>query len=161
MYVIRIRDSLTRLHIPRYLSLMFKSIPPAIAAGWLFIAINLAGQQTSTLAASATDGRLASSSPHHDAVTLPATDFKTMAHLHGHDPQLPTNADQTYSGIRLAALLAKVEAPLGSSLRAEALAILWQSGSDGYQTVVALRKVDPEFHPGRSTRGGRDGGQAP
>lgn len=30
----------------------------------------------------------------------------------------------------------------------EALAILWQSGSDGYQTVVALGEVDPEFHPG-------------
>ena len=60
-----------------------------------------------------------------------------------------SNADETYSGVRVSDLLAKVGAPLGSSLRGKALAhYIVASGSDGYQTVVALAEIDPDFHPG-------------
>ena len=40
-------------------------------------------------------------------------------------------------------------APLGNDLRGKALAqYIVATGSDGYQTVVALGEVDPAFHPG-------------
>jgi DMSO/TMAO reductase YedYZ molybdopterin-dependent catalytic subunit len=60
-----------------------------------------------------------------------------------------TNADETYSGVRLADLLAKLGAPLGKDLRGEALsAYVVAHGSDGYEAVLALAEVDPSFHPG-------------
>jgi len=128
---------------------MFKSIPPAIAAVCLFVAIHLAGQQTSTVPASAADAALRLVSSHHDPITLTATDLKAMAHVTVTIHNSHSNADESYSGIRVAALLAKVGAPLGSSLRGKALAqYIVASGSDGYQTVVALGEVDPEFHSG-------------
>jgi hypothetical protein len=64
-----------------------------------------------------------------------------------HNPH--TNADEVYSGVRLADLLAKMNAPLGSELHGEALAnYIVATGSDGYQAVLALGEVDPAFHPG-------------
>jgi DMSO/TMAO reductase YedYZ molybdopterin-dependent catalytic subunit len=60
-----------------------------------------------------------------------------------------SNADQMYSGVRVADLLSKVGAPLGNDLRGKALAqYIVAAGSDGYQTVLALGEVDPGFHPG-------------
>ena len=60
-----------------------------------------------------------------------------------------SNADETYSGVRLADLLAKTGTPLGNNLRGKALAqYIVASGSDGYQTVLAIGEVDPEFHSG-------------
>jgi len=64
-----------------------------------------------------------------------------------HNPH--TNADETYSGVRLADLLAKMNAPLGSDLRGAALAdYVAATGSDGYKAVLALGEVDPSFHSG-------------
>ena len=60
-----------------------------------------------------------------------------------------TNADETYSGVRLSDLLAKIGAPLGGELRGKALAnYIVATGSDGYKAVLALGEVDPSFHPG-------------
>jgi hypothetical protein len=60
-----------------------------------------------------------------------------------------TNADETYSGVRLADLLAKMGVQLGSELRGQALAdYIVATGSDGYKAVLALGEVDPSFHPG-------------
>lgn len=56
-------------------------------------------------------------------------------------------ADETYVGVRLADLLAKMGAPLGKDLRGAALAnFLIATGSDGYQAVLALSEIDPSFH---------------
>ena len=64
-----------------------------------------------------------------------------------HNPH--TNADETYSGVRLSDLLAKLGAPLGKDLRGPALAMyVVASGSDGYKAVLALAEIDPAFHPG-------------
>jgi len=64
-----------------------------------------------------------------------------------HNPH--TNADESYSGVRLFDLLAKVGAPLGNELRGKALAnYVVAKGSDGYRVVLALGEVDPSFHPG-------------
>jgi DMSO/TMAO reductase YedYZ molybdopterin-dependent catalytic subunit len=60
-----------------------------------------------------------------------------------------TNADETYSGVRLADLLGKMGTPLGSDLRCKALAnYIVATGADGYKAVLALGEVDPSFHPG-------------
>ena len=60
-----------------------------------------------------------------------------------------SKADETYSGVRLADVLAKMGAPLGHDLRGAALsAYLVATGSDGYVAVLALAEVDPTFHSG-------------
>jgi hypothetical protein len=64
-----------------------------------------------------------------------------------HNPH--ANADETYSGLRLANLLLRVGAPLGKDLHGEALAnYVVAVGSDGYKAVLALSEIDPSFHPG-------------
>lgn len=60
-----------------------------------------------------------------------------------------TNVDESYSGVPLSDLLAKVGAPLGKDLHGEALAdYVVANGSDGYKAVLALGEIDPSFHPG-------------
>ena len=85
----------------------------------------------------------------HSPLTLKVADMKSLTHitLTIHNPH--SNADETYSGVRLSDLLAKVGAPLGSDLRGKALAdYVVATGSDGYRAVLALGEVDPDFHPG-------------
>jgi hypothetical protein len=80
---------------------------------------------------------------------LSGTDLKASTHVSITIHNSHTNADETYSGIRLADLLAKIGAPLGSELRGKALAnYIVATGSDGYKAVLALGEVDPSFHPG-------------
>jgi DMSO/TMAO reductase YedYZ molybdopterin-dependent catalytic subunit len=60
-----------------------------------------------------------------------------------------SKADETYAGVRLADVLAKLAAPLGHDLRGAALSgYLVATGSDGYVAVIALAEVDPTFHSG-------------
>jgi hypothetical protein len=60
-----------------------------------------------------------------------------------------SKADETYTGVRLADLLAKMEAPLGHDLRGVALSgYIVATGSDGYVAVIALAEADPSFHSG-------------
>jgi hypothetical protein len=81
-------------------------------------------------------------------VKLSASELKSLPHISVtvHNPH--ANAE-TYSGVRLADLLTKLAAPLGSNLRGKALATyIVATGSDGYKAVFALAEVDPSFHPG-------------
>ncbi|HEY0759704.1 MAG TPA: molybdopterin-dependent oxidoreductase [Acidisarcina sp.] len=65
-----------------------------------------------------------------------------------HNPH--SNADESYSGVLLIDLLAKVGAPRGKDLHGKGLSdYVVASGSDGYKAVLALAEVDPEFHPGQ------------
>ena len=76
-------------------------------------------------------------------------DLKALPHtsVTFHNPH--TNADETYSGVRLADLLRKIGAPLGPDLHGTALAnYVIGTGSDGYKAVLALGEVDSSFHPG-------------
>ena len=58
-------------------------------------------------------------------------------------------ADESYSGVPLAELLAKLDAPLGEHLRGKALAsYIVASGSDGYSVVLSIAEADPSFHGG-------------
>jgi hypothetical protein len=80
---------------------------------------------------------------------LTAADLKALPHTSVTLHNAHTNADETYSGVRLADLLGKVGAPLGSDLRGKALAnYVVATGTDGYKAVLALGEVDPSFHPG-------------
>ena len=61
-----------------------------------------------------------------------------------------TNASETYSGVALIDLLAKLGVPHGAALKSKALAeYVVATGADGYKSVIALGEVDPEFHPGQ------------
>jgi hypothetical protein len=85
----------------------------------------------------------------HKPVVLSAAEVKAAPHISVTIHSSHTNADETYSGVRLSDLLARVGAPLGSELRGKALAnYIVAAGSDGYKAVLALGEVDPSFHPG-------------
>jgi hypothetical protein len=78
------------------------------------------------------------------------TDFRALPHItvtvhNGH-----TDATENYSGVALATLLAKVNAPIGTELHGEALtSYVIATGSDGYSVVLSLAEVDPDFHGGK------------
>jgi hypothetical protein len=87
--------------------------------------------------------------PYHDPVARSASDLKSFPHITVtiHNPH--TNADETYSGVRVADLLSPLGVPLGNELRGVALSYyLVATGSDGYQVILALAEVDPSFHSG-------------
>ncbi|MGA8220431.1 MAG: molybdopterin-dependent oxidoreductase [Candidatus Acidiferrales bacterium] len=87
--------------------------------------------------------------PYRGVVTLSPADLKVLPHtsVTVHNPH--ANADETYSGVPLADLLTKMRAPLGKDLRGPALATyIVATGEDGYQVILSLAEIDPEFHPG-------------
>jgi hypothetical protein len=60
-----------------------------------------------------------------------------------------TNKKETYGGVPLIDLLAKLGVKRGAEMKGKALAqYVAATGSDGYVSVVALGEADPEFHPG-------------
>jgi len=84
-----------------------------------------------------------------DPWRLTPADLKAMPHITVSIHNSHSNTDETYSGVRLSDLLAKMGAPLGSELRGKALAnYIVVTGSDGYKSVLALGEVDTSFHPG-------------
>ena len=119
----------------------------------LILGAVVVGQQAapaaSTAAASSEKDALLLIAPRHDLWRLAPAELKAMPHTTVTIHNSHTNADETYSGVRVADLLAKMNAPLGGDLRGEALAnYVIATGLDGYQAVLALAEVDPSFHPG-------------
>jgi hypothetical protein len=87
--------------------------------------------------------------PYHAPMAFSSADLKALPHITVTIHNAHMNADETYSGVRLADILGKLGAPLGKELHGEALAnYIVATGSDGYQAVFALAEVDPDFHPG-------------
>jgi len=88
--------------------------------------------------------------PYHLPLVLSPADFRALPHTtvtvhNGH-----TDAAETYSGVSLASLLGKVNAPLGKELHREAMtSYLIATGSDGYSVALSLAEVDPSFHEGQ------------
>lgn len=71
-----------------------------------------------------------------------------------------THAQETYSGVPLIDLLAKVGAPTGSAVRGKTLSdYIVAEGSDGYKAVLALAEIEPGFHPGQVIVADKMGGQ--
>jgi hypothetical protein len=82
-------------------------------------------------------------------LVLKLAEFKALPHVSITVHNEHANADETYSGVHLADLLAKLNAPLGHDLRGPGLAAyVVATGSDGYVAVIALAEADPAFHPG-------------
>ncbi len=151
--------------VPRYAYAM-KSQKYRYALAWtalfvapaavLFIPCELFAQQ----AASATSSPAASSKPASDELRVSAytkredlklkvADLKAMPRTTASVHNEHSKADETYTGVRLADLLAKMEAPLGHDLRGVALSgYIVATGSDGYVAVIALAEADPSFHSG-------------
>ena len=108
----------------------------------------LAAQQPAT--APVEDSLTLTADPSHAPVVLSPADFHALPHVtitvhNGH-----TNAAETYSGVPLDTLLAKVSAPLGKELRGAAMtSYVIATGSDGYSVVLSLAEVDPSFHAGQ------------
>jgi hypothetical protein len=87
---------------------------------------------------------------YHEPVLISPAEFHALAHVTVTVPNSHSNATETYSGVALDTLLAKVNAPLGKDLHGEALGCyLVASGSDGYSVVLSLAEVDSTFHGGQ------------
>jgi len=88
--------------------------------------------------------------PYHVPIAYSPTQFRTLPHVEIKLHNAHNNADETYSGVPLATLLAQANVPLGKELRGEALtSYLLASGSDGYSVLLSLAEVDPNFHAGQ------------
>lgn len=96
------------------------------------------------------DSLLVTGDPHHGPLNLSLAEFRALPHVNVKVHNGHTNAEETYSGVPLAVLLAKVNAPLGEKLRGQALAsCVVATGSDGYSVVLYIAEVDPSFHDGQ------------
>jgi len=87
--------------------------------------------------------------PYHENTTFSIDDLKSMPRITVtvHNPH--SNAEETYSGVRLADILAKLNAPLGDEFRGIAVSRYVEvTGSDGYGAAFSLAEVDPSFHSG-------------
>jgi len=106
--------------------------------------------QTKTPAVPNPPNSLTVTAPDHAPVRFSPADFRALPHIsitvhNGH-----TSADETYSGVPLATLLEKVNAPLGKELREQAMTnYVVATGSDGYSVVLSLAEIDQEFHQGQ------------
>jgi hypothetical protein len=119
-----------------------------ILCGVLFASLALPAQRAGTVAV---EGSLVlTGDPSHAPVVLSPADFRALPQVtitvhNGH-----TKATETYSGVPLATLLEKVNAPLGKELHGEAMtSYVVATGSDGYSVVLSLAEIDPEFHAGQ------------
>jgi hypothetical protein len=100
-------------------------------------------------AAQPKDTLLLTAGGNHASVSISLADFRAMPHVTITVHNAHADADETYSGVPLAALLAKLDAPLGEHLRGKALAsCIVASGSDGYSVVLSIAEADPSFHGG-------------
>lgn len=114
----------------------------------LFVPLALPAQRPGM---AAVDGSLVlTADPSHALVVFSPADFRALPHVTITVRNTHTNADETYSGVPLATLLEKVNAPLGKELHGEAMtSYLVATGSDGYSVVLSLAEVDPSFHEGQ------------
>jgi hypothetical protein len=99
--------------------------------------------------AQAKDTLLLTAAVNHAPVSISLVDFRALPHVTVTVHNAHADADETYSGVPLAALLATLDAPLGEHLRGKALAsYIVASGSDGYSVVLSIAEADPSFHGG-------------
>ena len=95
------------------------------------------------------DTLLLTAGANHAPVSISIAEFRALPHVSITVHNAHANVDETYSGVPLAALLAKLDAPLGDHLRGKALAsYIVASGSDGYSVVLSIAEADPSFHGG-------------
>jgi hypothetical protein len=96
------------------------------------------------------DSLVLSADAYHTPVALSQADFRALPHISITVHNSHTNADESYSGVPLATLLAMVDAPIGKELHNEGFtSYLIASGCDGYSVVLSLAEVDPSFRGGQ------------
>ena len=96
------------------------------------------------------DSLLVSARPFHEDVSYKLGDLQSMPRTTVTIHNAHTDADETYTGVRLSDILAPLGVPLGKDLRGAALALcVLATGSDEYHVVVALAEIDPAFIPAR------------
>lgn len=96
------------------------------------------------------DSLVLTADPDRAPAALSPADFRALPHTSITVHNSHTNTSETYSGVLLATLLEKVNAPIGKELRGEAMtSYLIATGSDGYSVVLSLAEVDPSFHAGQ------------
>jgi hypothetical protein len=95
------------------------------------------------------DTLLLTAGAHHAPVSISLAEFRALPHVNISVHNAHAEAEESYSGVPLAVLLAKLDAPLGERLRGKALAsYIVASGSDGYSVVLSIAEADPSFHGG-------------
>ena len=105
----------------------------------------------STLDLSGPDGR-------HITLSADALQSLPQQTVRVHNPH--TKADETYQGVELSLLLARLDAPLGPKLRGKALSMyVVAEGTDKYRAIYSLAEVDPTFHTGTIIVADREDGQ--
>jgi hypothetical protein len=133
------------------LLLSIACIPPASTAQAQAAPAQSAPASTSTLDLSGPDGR-------HITLTADALQSLPQQTVRVHNPH--TKADETYQGVELSLLLARLDAPLGPKLRGKALAMyVVAEGTDKYRAIYSLAEVDPAFHTGTVIVADREDGQ--
>ena len=101
--------------------------------------------QSAPAATSAID--LSSSDGHHITLTADLLHSLPQKTIRVHNPH--SGADETYRGVELSQLLARLDAPLGPKLHGKALAMyVIAEGTDHYRAVYSLAEIDPAFHSG-------------
>jgi hypothetical protein len=96
------------------------------------------------------DSLVLSADAYHDPVQLSPSDFSTLPHTTITVHNSHTDADESYSGVPLASLLAMVNAPIGKGLQKEAFTnYIVATGLDGYSVVLSLAEIDPSFRAGQ------------
>jgi hypothetical protein len=84
-----------------------------------------------------------------EKATVTATEIATLPRTTITVFDAHTKTQESYSGVLLSDLLARVNAPLGDKLRGKAMGIrVIAEGSDHYTALYSLAEIDPAFHPG-------------
>jgi len=115
----------------------------------LFCVLPYALAQTKSGPATTKDSLRVAASPYHAEVSYILSDLQSMPRTAITYHNIHSNADEVYSGVRLADIFGPLGVPLGKDLRGEALAVcVVATGSDGYKVALAIGEIDPAFHPG-------------
>jgi hypothetical protein len=138
--------------LPRYAFMMrHKIFSMGLLAVALLATSSLRAQSpAATSPTAAKDSLVVTADHYHTPITFSVADFSALPHVtltahNGH-----TNADETYSGVPLATLLAKVNAPMGAEFKGATMTTyVVATGSDNYSVVLSLAEVDPSFHGGQ------------
>jgi hypothetical protein len=126
-------------------AIVFAGLAPGFTEAWRA----QAGSGAATAPAPASEELRVSAYTSAEKIVLKPAEFKALPHLTIKVHNEHTNADETYSGVRVSDLLAKLGAPLGHDLRGPALAgYIVATATDNYVAVIALGEADPAFHPG-------------
>jgi hypothetical protein len=82
-------------------------------------------------------------------IILSPTDLAAMPHKTVTVMNHHTNANESYSGVALSDLLAKVGAPQGSDVKGKLFMIgVVATGTDKYSVLFAIAETDPTIHTG-------------